>query len=338
MSKRVLVTGASGSLGSYLSKMLCNKGYNVRALVRKTSRLDLLENYTEKLELFEGNILDLPSLEDAIKDIDWVFHCAAKVSYSPKGKKEMIAINIEGTANVVHVCQYHNTPKLIHASSIAALGREGNKKMISEKDLYKPDDANSLYSKTKFKAEQEVWRGAAEGLNIAIVNPSVILGTGFWENSSNRIFQKVAKGLRFYTTGSTGFVDVRDVAQAMILCAEKDIRDKRFVINGANIKYQYLFNQIADGLNVKQPTIKVTPLLSEIAWRVEKIKGKIIGKTPLVTKETAHIASQSFSFDNSLSINELGMAYRPIEETIQQCCEAYLEYQKSGKHAYLQLN
>ncbi len=320
MSKKVFVTGATGLLGSHLCRSLIRKGYKIRASKRKNSKMDLVDDIRDKIDWVSGDVLEIPFLEEAINDVDWVFHCAAIVSFSPKERKKMMDINVQGTENIVNVCLHHQVEKLIHTSSIAAIGRpEKMTEPITENTKWEESKLNSAYAKSKFLAEMEVWRGYAEGLPVIIVNPSVILGRGYWDKGSSKLFHKVKNGLKFYPLGSTGFVDVRDVANAMILLAEANINGERFILNGNNTPYSKFLNLVASELNVKAPNIKVSPLLQALSWRVEKIKSLITGKSPLVTKETAQLSSLSYQYSNLKSLNA-GVSYSSLEDTVKHTC------------------
>lgn len=331
MSKKVFVTGATGFLGSYLTRLLLEKGYEVSASKRSSSKMDLLQDVHSKIKWIDGDILDVSFLDKAIKGMDLVFHCAAIVSFSPKDVEKMMAINVEGTANIVNLCLHHQVKKLIHVSSIAAIGRTKHEISVTEGTTWQESELNTSYAKSKFFAEQEVWRGHSEGLNIGIVNPSIILGAGYWDSGSCKLFPTVHKGLKFYPIGSTGFVDVRDVAQSMFAIARSEISGERYIINGSNVPYQQLFNMMADGLNVKRPYIKVNPLLRALSWRVEKLKGMITGKHPLITKDTALLSSLSYQYINTKSIEELGIKYTPLGITVKDSCHLFQSHLKSGK-------
>jgi len=324
-NNHIFITGATGLVGSYLARLLLKKGYRVRALKRERSKLDLLGADVEKIEWITGDVLDIPLLEEAMEGIDQVFHCAAMVSYDPKHLKKMMAINVEGTANVINVALHQNIKKLVHISSIAALGKSKNGEAVSEKTKWERDKNNTNYSVSKYQSEQEVWRGYAEGLPVAIVNPSVVLGAGRWRQSSTALFKQVYDGLKFYPPGGNGFVDVRDVARMALQVMESDIEGERFIANGANLKFRNLFNQMAEGLNKPIPTIKVTPLLGSVAWRVMWLKSKLTGKSPLITRETVQSATGIVAYDSKKSKEVLEFSYTLIEETIRETTEVMKE-------------
>ena len=240
------------------------------------------------------------------------FHSFRKI------KRGLIRINTEGTANVVNAALEKKVRKLCHVSSIAALGRPENQAdLIDENLVWKTSRHNSIYAVSKYGAEREVWRGTAEGLDAVIVNPSIILGVAGTSKGSSRIFNTVCEGLKFYPPGKNGFVDVRDVVRAMILLMKSDIRNERFILNVDNIEYKRLFDLIAAEMGKPAPTVKVSPLMSGLAWRIEKLRSMITGVKPLITRETAHTAVQHYEYSNEKIKKELGFEFTPIEETVQ---------------------
>lgn len=315
----ILVTGGSGLLGSELINQLINKGQKVRALVNSTP----LKNFSaDKVESFNADILDVVSLEDAMHGITEVYHCAGFVSYNPKMYKRLYKINVEGTSNVVNAALSANVKKLIHVSSVATLEKD-EAELITEKMSFKEMHFESNYAKTKHLGELEVWRAMAEGLNAAIVNPSIILGNGNWNEGSSAIFKSVYNEFPWYTNGVAGFVDVKDVASAMIILMESDIVDERFILSAVNESFKNIFTLIAKGFNKRIPYKKTTPFLANIVWRLESLRSKISGKKPLITKETARSAFKETRYDNSKFLKQFPeFHYTPINETINFCCEA----------------
>jgi dihydroflavonol-4-reductase len=333
----ILITGATGLVGSHLSFELIRTGHAVRALKRDGSSLDMIkkvfslysdtpEEMFSGIEWVEGDILDIFSLEDAMDGVEEVYHCAALVSFLPEDKQKLRRINTEGTANLVNAAIEKKIRKLCYVSSIAALGRPENQAdLIDENLVWKTSKHNSAYAVSKYGAEREVWRGTAEGLDVVIVNPSIILGVAGPGMGSSRIFNTVWKGLKFYPPGKNGFVDVRDVARAMILLMKSDIRNERFILNVDNIEYKRLFEMMAAAMGKPAPSIKVNSLLSGLAWRVEKLRSMITGVKPLITPETAHTAVQQYEYSNEKIKKELGFEFTAIEETIGHFCGVFLK-------------
>ena len=313
-----LVTGGSGLLGTALIEQLLSQGRKVRAIYNKTP---LKTFQSDGLEQIHCNILDVIGLEDAMNNIDQVYHCAAIVSFNPRKKREMYKINIEGTANIVNTALEAGVKKLVHVSSVAALGRIRENEPVKESMNWTAETSNSRYGQSKYLGELEVWRGIGEGLDAVIVNPSLILGSGDWNGSSARIFKSVYEEFPWYTDGVTGFVDVRDVAQVMIQLMDSDIVAQRFIVSAENRNFREVFNLIAKAFDKKLPSRKVTAGMAKIVSVTEAVKSLFTGTEPLVTRETAKTALAKVNFDNTKLIKFLpSFSYRPLEQTITETC------------------
>ena len=329
----IFVTGGTGLVGSHILLRLAKEGTPCKALKRETSSLQICENifsYYQAKELFSeinwvnGDINDIPSLEDAMQDCRKVLHCAAIVSFHPAEADLMRKVNIEGTANMVNVALSKGIEKLGYISSIAALGRNSTVGIVDEECYFKATKLDSNYALSKYYAEQEVWRGSQEGLDVVIVNPSVILGPGDWNKGSSQIFQKIHSGLKFYTTGSTGYVDVMDVANSLVTLLLSSVKNERFIVNGANLKYRDCFDRISVAFGKPKASIKVTPFLKELAWRFEKVRYFITSKTPLLTKETANSAMMDGAYSTEKIKKEIDFQFTPIEQTIKKYCDWFI--------------
>ncbi len=334
-TKRILITGATGFVGSYLTRYLVKNGYtNLVCLKRPTSRMDLVEDIQNQVKWAVGDVLDVPFLENILRghQIEQIYHCAAVVSFDPRDREEMYKINVIGTENVVNAALEVGIEKLVYTSSIAAIGRVEHEPWVRETNKWQRSPLNSHYAISKYQAEQEVWRGIAEGLTAAMVNPTVILGAQFWEQGTGRLFKQVWEGLRFYTEGSTGYVDVRDVVVFMVKLMESPIENQRFVLNGENMKYKTMFDKIALIFNKKPANIPVTPFLRQVAWRVEWLKSRFTGRRPLITRETARTSATTFYFDNTKSLAAFSdFKYADISATIEETAQQFLESQKKGQ-------
>jgi nucleoside-diphosphate-sugar epimerase len=183
---------------------------------------------------------------------------------------------------------------------------------------------NTHYAISKYKAELQVWRGMAEGLEAVILNPRTILGYGDWNSSSCAIFRNVFNEFKWFVPGINGFVDVEDVAKVAVLMMESNINEERFIVNGDTWSFQKLQESIADAFGKKKPTRKTTPFLMSIAWRLEKVKSIFTGKKPLITRESARVAQSRTWFENDKLLKALpGLQFIPLEETIKRACEKY---------------
>lgn len=323
----VLVTGGTGFIGSYIIKNLIEKGYAVRA-IRRSYKLPfyISKEILNKVEWVDGDIVDIISLNDAMIGVSAVIHSAAIVSFSKRNRHQMYQVNVEGTANVVNVAIDNNIKRLLHVSSVAALGRTLKPSLVNEEKKWEDNRNNTHYAITKHHAEMHVWRGFAEGIEGVIINPATVLGYGDWHQSSCAVFKNGYKELPWYTTGINGFVGVEDVAESAVQLLFSDITQKRFIINSENWTFQQLFNTIADHFQKRRPKKEATKTIGEIAWRLEKLKEMVTGKKALLTRETAKIAHSKTSFDNSVLLKALpGFQFTPLEKVIKNSCEKYLE-------------
>ncbi len=330
------VTGGTGLVGAHLIFDLLKKGSSVRALKRPTSSLSVIENIfhyysdnaeglLQKIEWIEGDILDFYLLDEVLQENEEVYHAAAFVSFNPDDHDQIRQINVEGTHNMVNACIKNKVHKLCYVSSIAALGRGETSRPTTEEDYRDATYKSSVYSQSKFDAEQEVWRGIAEGLNAVMVNPAVILGPGDWNKGSSQLIQTVYKGLKFYTKGINGYVDVRDVSKAMIQLMESNITNQRYILSSEDWNYKQLFDSIAKALNVKPPPYFAGSALSGITWRILKIASLFSNKPPLITKETAHNANSSYRYSSEKIIKELGFEFIPLEKSIEDTCLLFMQ-------------
>lgn len=315
----ILVTGSTGLIGNELIRQLLQKGFSVKAVYNKTP---LPVNDNKNLYPISCDLLDVVTLEEAMENVSAVYHCAGLVSFSPKKTKELYYSNVVCTANVVNACLSAGVKKLVQVSSVAAMGRNKESASINESMQWSKETNPSKYARSKHLAEMEVWRGVAEGLEAAIVNPTIILGAGKWENGSTAIFKNVYNEFRWYSNGVNGFVDVRDVCKAMICLMESNVTGERFIISAENKRYQDLFNLIADTFKKKRPSWKVTPLLAQLVWRWEWLKMQFSKKDPLITKETAATALAASYYDNTKFKKAFpDFKYYSLEETIEHTCK-----------------
>ena len=330
----ILVTGGTGVVGTQLLIDLAIAGKNVRALKRKTSSLALTEKifslrHPERKELFDkiewidGDVQDILSLEAAMQDVEYIYHCAAMVSFDPKDKPAMMWVNVEGTANVVNAALAHKIKKLCFVSSVAALGRSEENTMVDENCDWVSSKENSQYAVSKYQAELEVWRGIAEGLNAVIVNPSIIFGPGDADKSSAKLFTTAMKGNRFYTKGINAFVDVRDVSSIMIKLMESDIVNERFIVAAGNFSYERILTLMSEGFKNARPSIHTKPWMLEIVWRLDKLRSLFTGGSPLLTRETARTSGKSYYYDNEKVIKQLGHEFIPIDKSIYDNCSIF---------------
>lgn len=335
----ILVTGGTGLVGSHLLYQICQSETKVRAIKRAQSKTNFVRQvfsyYTEKADLlFEkiewinADILNIPELDLAFQGITKVYHCAAWISFNPKHKSKMMQTNIEGTTNIVNLCLAHRTHKLCYVSSVASLGRPRDCASTDENTPWISSPENSYYALSKYHSEMEVWRGIEEGLNAVIVCPAIILGPGKWEKGSSMLFKQVWKGLSFYTSGTNGFVDVRDVVNVMIQLMKGKIKSERFILCSESIPFKKTFDYIAEALGKKKPQIKVGHFLSAFGWRLAKIISIISDKPPLITKETVMAGNSISIYENKKIKTTLNYQFKSVEQSCKDFSTIFIHEHK----------
>ena len=335
----ILVTGGTGLVGSHLLYQICQSERKVRAIKRAHSKTNFVRQifsyYTEKADLlFEkiewvnADLLNIPELDLAFQGITKVYHCAAWISFNPKHKSKMMQTNIEGTTNIVNLCLAHRIHKLCHVSSVASLGRPRDCASTDENTPWVSSPENSYYALSKYHSEMEVWRGIEEGLNAVIVCPAIILGPGKWEKGSSILFKQVWTGLSFYTSGTNGFVDVRDVVNVMIQLMKGKIKSERFILCSESIPFKKTFDYIAEALGKKKPHIKVGPFLNAFGWRIAKIISIISGKSPLITKETVLAGNSISIYDNKKIKTTLNYQFKSVEQSCKDFSTLFIQEHK----------
>lgn len=332
------VTGGTGLLGSHLLFKLISEHQKVRAVYRDEHRLNrvyqLFEYYrpADGKELFEQiewcmcDILDVVQLEKVMKGCTTVYHCAAMISYNKKDFLDMMKINREGTFNIVNISLLLGIEKVCFVSSTSAVSvnEENRKAPLIEANKWVQTTETSGYAISKYSAEKEIWRGIEEGLNAVIINPSVIIGPGIWEESSLTIFKLISNKFRFYTKGGNAFVDVRDVVNSMfILTEDKSIYSERYLCTGHNLLFYELFKLISKELNQPPPSIYANTFLSKLAQSADWFKGLFTGKRTL-TGETVRTSRKITEYDSSKLKAVTGRDFYPIEETIRNTVQGRL--------------
>jgi len=331
----ILVTGGTGLVGAHLLAQLCLQGFTVRAIHRNTSNLnaskqvfsyytDDFENLFNQVEWVESDVIDIPSLKPFFIGITEIYHCAAIVSFKKSDDELMRKTNIEGTANMVNLALHFGIKKFCHVSSIATIDKNQNSEFIEEQNGWNPETNNYGYAITKYGAEMEVWRGAQEGLDVIIVNPGVILGSGFWEHNTGKFFSNAASGFKYYTRGETGFVCVNDVVKAMIMLMQSPLVNERFILVADNKSFQWILTEIAKAMKTKIPFIKVTTLMSEIAWRLTGIHSFFTGKPALITKHSSRASHQKFSYSSKKIEKLLAFEFENISQSIHRSVQDFL--------------
>ncbi len=331
----ILVTGGTGLVGSHLLYHLLLENDSVRAIHQKNSDLIAVKKVFQyygtntddlfnKVRWFEASLDNIPALEMAFEDVHQVYHCAAMVSFLYRDYKKMRTVNIEGTTNIVNLCVSNQVDKLCFVSSVAAIENAAPGVLMDESDDWNNATDKSGYAITKYGAEMEVWRASQEGIPVVIVNPGVIIGSGFWHKGSGRMFKKVQKGLKFYTEGVTGFVSVQDVVKVMQILMNSSVINQRFVVISENLSYKNVLFMIAKALQKEKPSVRINRFMSEFIWRFEFLRSKITLSSPLLSKRTARSALANHPYTAEKIKKELNFEFETIESSIRKTSKSLI--------------
>ncbi|MEZ4720911.1 MAG: NAD-dependent epimerase/dehydratase family protein [Flavobacteriales bacterium] len=331
----ILITGATGIVGSHILVELLKRGQRTRALVRRESDFVAIQQLLnqaqlkdDNVEYVEGDVTDPLSLVRAVSGCQDVYHCAAMVSFSPADLSRMNEVNVVGTSNVVNASLAEGIKRLCYISSTAAIGDELISGYLSEQSGWTSDKHRSGYSLSKRYAELEVQRGRQEGLSAVIVNPGIIIGAGQWGKSSTSMIVSCRNGMRFYPTGSNGFVDARDVARFSIEAIEKGLFEGRYLLVGENASYHRIFTLICESLGAAKPSIKIPKALANPVRRVLYIMDLMRINPFGITAETMQSAYRNVRYDNS-NATALGFKFHTMEEAVGSAVSVYQTNQGS---------
>lgn len=315
---------------------LTSKGNHVRATYRNKKSIDKTRqifsyydpaaiDLLNDVEWVKCDIQDVCQLDLVSRGVDEIYHCAGMVSFSKKHHAQVLKTNVEGTANILQAAMLNDVSKFCHVSSIASFGRpEKSNQAIDESALREENERSSVYGISKYLAELEVWRAVEEGLNAVIINPSTIIGSGNWNSGSSALFSRVWDGLSYYTEGINGFVDVRDVVKVMKSLMDKNVFREQYIVVSENLSFKELISFIAKGLDLNAPTIRANRMISEIAWRLEKIRCAIRNSDPVITKESAQIALDTQYYSNRKIRELLNLDFIPIQQSVSDTTKNFL--------------
>ena len=327
----ILVTGGTGLVGCHLLYLLIKNNERVVAIRRKNSNLDKVKkvfssyskNYNElfsKISWVEGDINDVQSLLIAFKDIEEVYHCAAFISFDKKDLAAMKKINVEGTANMINISIDKKIKKFCYVSTIAAIGLSTNK--FTDEETEWSDNSNP-YSQTKKNAEMEVWRGVSEGLNATIVNPGVIIGSGFWKRGSGAFFTQISRGINYYPTGKTGFICVKDVVNIMYTLMKKNIFSERFILVAENWSFKKFFHKVSESLNLNPPKKEAGKILMNIALALDFLNSLFSGRRRKLNSASVESSTSTSHYSNAKILSRLNYNFIKIDQSIEETCEIF---------------
>ncbi|GLB51404.1 NAD-dependent epimerase [Neptunitalea chrysea] len=322
----ILVTGATGMVGAHLLVKLLEQNQQIRAIYRSEEKIEALRKsilFDDKQEQFnridwiQADIREVPALEKAFECVTEVYHCAGLISFTPKEYRALRTINIEGTANVVNFAIANKVDRLFFISSIAALGPANKEGFVDEKCYWNQEEDHSIYAITKYGAEMEVWRASQEGIPVIVVNPGVIFGTGVYSKSME-VFERVKKGLRYYTCGGSGFVSVTDVIDALFFLKQKEAYNERFVLVSENMSYKDMLTDVASALGKTPPNKEIGKNILNIVRVLDVIKGVFTLGNRQFTKLTVTSLDEKSNYSSS-KIKALGFTFKPMKEAIKSC-------------------
>ncbi len=333
----ILVTGGSGMTGTHLLLQLSREGKKVRALKRKTSYTRWVRrifDYYEpekggdlysRIEWVNGDITNRDTLEPAFAGIDTVYHTAGYVSFDPAENRKLLQVNVEGTRNMVELSLETGVEKFCHVSSVAALGRhlQGEESWVSENDYRKVKKERYGYGFSKLLGEMEVWRGMEEGLQAVILNPAIILGPGNWSRGSASLFKTIRKGNPFYSPGSSGYVDVRDVAEIMVRLTEQNIFGERFILCAENLSFRQLFSMIAGEFGIKSPSRKAGKGLMTLAAMADRMISRLTGHPHQLTRDTVRAGNSRIFYSAEKIRKILNYPFIPVKEAVRNAVRFY---------------
>ncbi len=321
---RIFVTGANGLIGSNLCHKLTERGYDVVGLVRGKSNLLGLEGF--KGRLVRGDILDEAGLTVAMEGTDYVFHTAGLVSFDNRRREELLRLNIEGVHIVVEAALKAGVKRLVHTSSVAAIGIPEEGDVADESVEYNRFKNNVAYSDSKHFGEVEIMKGVERGLDAVIVNPGSIIGERDVYFHSG-ILLKVLKGMKVvpYVSGGMCVVGVDDVVDGEIAALQSGKTGEKYILGSENITFKELFGQICSVVGAPAPSLYVPVWMARSTAAVMELLSSITGKPPVLTK--AHVVSATLPhyFSSEKAKRELGYKPLPIMDAIKKAYEWYLE-------------
>jgi nucleoside-diphosphate-sugar epimerase len=331
----ILVTGGTGLVGSHLLYHLTQKDEPIRATYRSEKSLEKVRNvfsyYTDQVDDFfskidwqQADITEVPAMIPLFEGVTQVYHCAALISFVPSYYREMRKVNIHGTAIMVNLAIDAGVKKFCYVSSIAAIGDDPKKTIVDEENEWSGNEKNHGYAITKYGGEMEVWRASQEGVDVVIVNPGVILGSGFWDSGSGSLFSQVYNGFSFYSNGATGFVGVEDVVNSMIQLMESEVKNERFILVAENLTFANVLFSIADAFGKKRPSKLVKPWMSGLFWRWEWLKSKFTSHRPRMSKHSAKSLHTKTEYSSVKIQKAIGFQFEKMNDVIRKVCKDYL--------------
>jgi dihydroflavonol-4-reductase len=322
---KVLLTGATGFLGSKIARELLRAGHEVRILVRKTSRLDNIQDLP--LERAEGDISERASVERALEGSGALIHTAASVGHRLRDKETVWRSNVEGTRTVFEAALAAGIKRVVHTSSIAAVGMRARPELLHEGAEWGLENAGvPEYVKTKRKAEEIALDFVRRGLPVVILNPGFILGPGDLYLNSTRLILEFMRGPgRFYVDGGISACDVRDVARAHVVALERGRPGERYILAGQNVTLRELLETAARLTGLPRP-IRLPYGLAYFGAALSELAAALFPHRLEELNRPVLRMARRFSFmDVSKARRELGYEPRPIEASLRDTIRFFLD-------------
>ncbi len=335
LDRPILITGATGFIGSYILRKLLSSGYGqVSAIHRSSSPFDLIpEDVKHAVTWHCCDLSNTEKLREVVTGAEIIIHCAALVSFWPRQFDLMEQINYQATKNLVRIAEEEGVSRFIHFSSVEALGHGDS--LNKEDSFYDEATAMSQYSITKHKADLAIKKSS---LDYTIYHPGFVLGGGYWDRAPLNFITKIYEGMRFYPSGSIGIVDVRDIADILVQNLENSLMYREaYILVSDNIRHERYFREIVLKLHLKGGFKKLgEPLISVAIW-AESIKAKFTKVAPLITRETYKISSKALKYDNHKILSTTGYKFRTAEESIEDLCSCFMATITSKKYGILEI-
>ena len=332
-----LVTGATGLVGMYRLAWRLERGWPTVALKRGKSNVERVRVFLADrlgpafgeawaaLEWAEADLSDVVALEEAMSGCGRVFHAAGRVSFQPGDEERLKAVNAVGTANVVNAALGAGVKRLVHVSSVAALGRSAAGESVHETSDWADGAGASPYGKSKRAGEFEAWRGEAEGLEVFVVNPTIILGDARYGESSGAVFRQAARGSRYHPAGGNGFVgaaDLLEVVGALDASADEGaegILGERFVVSAEDVPYRDILTWIAEAIGKRPPVRPLAGWMLEAGWRGAALWSRLSGRPALLTRDMARNTMTMHHYDTAKLQRALpDFRFTPIREVVSE--------------------
>lgn len=326
---KILITGSTGFIGSHLCHRLASEGHQVTAFHRSTSDITLLKDLN--LQHAIGDITDFESLQRAAQGSEIVIHAAAYIFYWRKYREIQNKINLEGTRNVVRACRQSGARRLVHVSSVAAIGISSDSP-ANEDFVFNLDNTQLNYHLSKRRAEQEVTRGVAQGLDAVIVNPSTVMGAFGKQYRGGGMIERVRRQ-RLVTDfrGGINVVHVDDVVDGIVRALARGKRGERYILGGENLSYRRINEIIAECFGLRRTFVPVPRLVTGVGAAIMEPLGAWLNRRPRFTYDLHYFAHRTQFYDSSKAARELGYAARTFKEIVQD----YISFLEAQRHDYL---